>query len=140
MNQDSVGTLNSEVWQVALGLLDRTDDPLRIKGEVFDEDETVPKWIKEKNRPALAVFYDLSLFLQLLFNEYSPPLKDSSNYLKYREAMMGSPPDGYFYLFDSFARLYSLSNVSWLTKKNISVAGKNQPMENKKMGQVFPGE
>ena len=102
MNQDSVGTLNSEVWQFILGLLDRTDDPLRIKGEVFDEDETVPKWIKEKNRPALAVFYGLSLFLKFIFNEYSLPLKDYSNYSKYRESIIGSPPDGYCFLFDSF--------------------------------------
>jgi diguanylate cyclase (GGDEF)-like protein len=117
MNQDSVGTMNSVEWQFILCLLDRTDDPLRIKGEVFDEDEAVPKWINEKNRPALAVFYNLNLFLQFIFNEYSPPLKYSSNYSKYSDCLMGSPPYVYFNLFDSFASLYSLSKVSWLTRR-----------------------
>ncbi|MBN1364721.1 MAG: diguanylate cyclase [Syntrophaceae bacterium] len=117
MNQDSVGTLHSVVWQYILCLLGRTDDPLKIKGEILDETEIEPKWIKEKNRPALAVFYWLRVMLHFMFNEYALALKDSSNYLRYHDALAGSPLDYYFYTADAVSRLYVLNEVSWLKRK-----------------------
>ncbi|MDY6905125.1 MAG: diguanylate cyclase [Thermodesulfobacteriota bacterium] len=113
MNQDSVRTLNAEVWQTMHCLMGRADDPLRIKGEVFDEDEIVPRWIKEKNRPALAVYFLLKLFLQCVFHNHSLSMKNSASYLRYRDAIIGCPPDSHFPFLDSFARFYALDKVSW---------------------------
>ena len=116
MNQESVRTMNFLVWQSVLGLMGRTDDPLKIKGEMFDEDVTVPQWIEGNNRPTLAVFYIAKMFLYFLFNDSAQSITYSSFYSKYRDAIIGSLPDTYLPFLDSFARLSVLSGLSWPKK------------------------
>lgn len=116
MNQESVRSMNFIVWQAIQGLMGKSVDPLKLKGEVFDEDAAVPQWIEGKNRPTLAVYYIAKLFLQFIFDDFSQSITYVSHYSTYRDAIIGSLPDTYLPLVDSFARLHALAHVSWPKK------------------------
>ncbi len=61
---------HSITWQAVLTLLGRSEETVRLIGEVYDEEAMVPEHRKVKNETALSLFHLNKLILAFRFGDY----------------------------------------------------------------------
>ena len=60
--------------QAALDLMGLTEDPRRLSGEIYDEEEMLPLYLATNNLTALYQVYFSKMMLSYLFGDYRPLL------------------------------------------------------------------
>ncbi|WP_414587169.1 AAA family ATPase [Scytonema sp. PCC 10023] len=117
--------------QAILNLLGQADNPLRLIGEIYDEQKMMPVHLAAKDRSAMMHAYSHKLPLCYLFQEFQQAVENADQFEEYA-ANAGSSfilPTAYFY--DILARLAVYPNVSEAQREQIlrKVAAKQEKME-----------
>lgn len=119
MNQPTTLPRIGVYQQAVLNLQGKSDDPLRIKGEAYDEDVVVPIQLKDNIGIALHNYYFLKTFLGYLHGDQEMAEQNAAETAKYEEAAMTS----YFVpMFDYLRSLVYLSSPN--AKSNLSKVNK----------------
>ena len=58
-------------------MLGESEDPLRLKGEMFDEDTMLPRYEENKDATGVVQYYIIKQFLAYLAEEYEQGLEFS---------------------------------------------------------------
>ena len=114
--------------QIIDNLISVKENPCSVKGDYFDEDIEIPKFIHSNNHSFLSVFYVNKLFLHIIFSDLSNSIK----YLieleldKYQDINRGT----YYFVINNFyrsivyLRLYEKEGGSSYLKKQIKIKKK----------------
>ena len=116
LNQKYLLTPHRLIWQDALNLAGRCDDPCVISGDAIEETTGLPIWLKENNQLALASLYFSRLSMQAIFNDYEASLENTIKFHKYRSSIQGSAIIRLANALDTVARIQLHSKVSFLKK------------------------
>ncbi|MDZ7266965.1 MAG: AAA family ATPase [candidate division KSB1 bacterium] len=73
--------------QQILNFMGKSEDPLRLVGEVYNEEVSLPEHLKENDHYALYDYYYDRIFLDYLFENYGRALEDAQLAVKYLDAV-----------------------------------------------------
>ncbi|MGB8686982.1 MAG: ATP-binding protein, partial [Microcoleus sp.] len=92
-------------WQVVLNLLGKAEDPIRLMGDAYNEEQALPRAIKVNNRIELLFIYSNQLILCYLFGEVQQAVNNATLAKQYLEGLAGMPVVSAIYLYESLAYL-----------------------------------
>ncbi len=95
------------VQQAILNLIHKSEQPYRLVGEVYNEEEILPLKLAANDRIGLYLLYIHKLILCYLFGEYSQALQNSKQVEIYLDGVPGSLYGSIFYFYGSLV-LFSL--------------------------------
>ncbi|MFL5347170.1 MAG: AAA family ATPase [Hyalangium sp.] len=102
---------SSIIRQWAHNLLGHGRDPLMLKGECFDEDESLPE-VLAKNFTSAGVFYALKAMLAYLFGDYGKAVEWANRTESYEQALVGLPTSVLANLYQSLPLLAAWPEAS----------------------------
>ncbi|MFB8793578.1 MAG: AAA family ATPase [Microcoleus sp.] len=92
-------------WQVVLNLLGKAEDPIRLMGDAYNQEQALPRAIKVNNRIELLFIYSNQLILCYLFGEVQQAVNNATLAKQYLEGLAGMPVVSAIYLYESLAYL-----------------------------------
>lgn len=96
---------NENLRQVVLNLLESTDKPYRLIGEVYNEEKMLPLHLESNDQSGLHFFYTHKLILCYLFGEFAQAVANAESAARYLNAVTGLLYLPIFHFYDSLARL-----------------------------------
>ena len=112
LKQQAALTWTQMHHQVVLNLMGRSDNPLCLVGEAYNEGNRLRQNETEDNGTSIFFIHFYQLFLCYLFCEYSQAVENSIITAEYVHYVASSPPVPVYYFYSSLARLatYPRSN------------------------------
>ncbi|MEO0967616.1 MAG: hypothetical protein AAFX80_04550, partial [Cyanobacteria bacterium J06639_18] len=98
--------------QGIFNLMDRSENPCHLIGEIYHEQMMIPLHIKANDRYALAALYVNKLHLCYLFGEYQEAVENAINAQQYLDGATSTLLIPLFHFYDSLAHLAIYSSVS----------------------------
>lgn len=98
-------------WQGILNLLDRSENPCRIHGEVLHEEEGLQGYLEAKHYGALFHLYTWKLYLCYLFQQPQSMLEYVTEMEKYAFVAEGAPVAPAATFYGLLARLFCFSEI-----------------------------
>jgi PAS domain S-box-containing protein len=105
LKQESALQINELYRQVVLNLMGRTEDPCRLSGEAYDEENMLPPDLEIDDITLLYNLYFNKLLLCYLFQRYSQALENAALTEEYLGGVAATPLVPLLYFYDSLARL-----------------------------------
>ena len=105
LKQEHNENLNNIYRQVVVNLRVKTEDPGRLVGDHYDEEEWEPRLRETNNVNALAQLLLNKSILYFLFGKFSQALDYTGLTEPHLNGLLGEPAVPVFYLYDSLARL-----------------------------------
>jgi len=90
--------------QATLNLLGRSNDPTKLIGDAFNEEEKLPKLLEVNDKTALGHLYFNKMRLCYLFHQYHRAIENSKLAEKYLEGVTATHTVGQYYFYDSLSR------------------------------------
>jgi predicted ATPase/serine phosphatase RsbU (regulator of sigma subunit)/tRNA A-37 threonylcarbamoyl transferase component Bud32 len=118
----------AQIWtQFALNLMGRADNPIRLSGEIFDEDETLPTLREINNLSSLFCVNLVKSILSYLFKNHTEAVNYAKIAINYEPAMAGLLPAAQhpFYYSLSLLALYPIADRN-LQKDYLDTINLNQ--------------
>ncbi len=111
-NMKQIPSLDStlSLYQTILNLLERTETPTVLDGEVFRERE-VERFIRESSIAPLFIYYFSKLHLCLLFGDYEKGIEFGDQGHRYVMQLGGLNPIPHFYFYDTLLRIIQSGNA-----------------------------
>ena len=103
-------------YQLVANLSGETEDRLLLKGEVFDEKEIVPKWVKANELTSLGFYTVNKLFLSYFYKDFGSAVKFAKQGEKYLSALEGMIVIAEYYFYYSLALLAHYPRVKGKTR------------------------
>ncbi len=135
----SVKRLNQEIpqhwyemiWQAVLNLMGRSKNPLRLIGEVYDENKMLPIHMETNERVGICYLHFIKLFICYLFGEHEEAVQNAVIAERYLEGQVGTMTVPIFYCFDSLSRLALYESALKKQRKEIlkKVAGNQRKLK-----------
>ena len=91
--------------QVVLNLMGRSDNPICLAGEAYNEENRLQQNETENNGTSIFFVHFYQLFLCYLFYEYSQAVENSTIAAAYVSYVASSPPVPVYYFYSSLAKL-----------------------------------
>ncbi len=121
----SIGQLKQEtplnwaaiLWQVVINLLGRAKNPIRLIGDAYNEERSLPRAIAANDRTGLHRFYLNKLILCYLFGEEHQALKNAVLAEQYLDGVVAALVAAPFHFYDSLAHLGVFTSSSNLEKE-----------------------
>ncbi|MCP6763005.1 MAG: serine/threonine-protein kinase PknK, partial [Fischerella sp. CENA71] len=98
--------------QVVLNLLGEVENPCRLLGVVYNEEESLPFYLAVNGRTALHYLYLHKLILCYLFEEFTEAVENANFAEQNLEGATGMITVPIFHFYDSLPRLATYSSVS----------------------------
>ncbi|MFN6449320.1 MAG: PAS domain S-box protein, partial [Nostoc sp. DedSLP05] len=105
------------LWQTILNLLDRSENPSRLIGRVYDEEQALSHAIAAKDGTGIHYFYLNKLILCYLFGEYHQAAQTAVLARQYLEEVTAMIPVPLFHFYDSLVLLSLLVEASIAEKE-----------------------
>ncbi len=105
--------------QVVLNLTGKSDDPTRLKGDVYNEEEMLPVHYKTNDQSALAYFFCHKMFLNYLFGNVKEALANAERMKKFFSGTLSTLNVPRYYLFSSLISLKRYPKATMFGKKRI---------------------
>jgi len=105
LKQQAALTWTQMHHQVVLNLMGRSDNPICLVGEAYNEGNRLRQNETENNGTSIFFIYFYQLFLCYLFCEYSQAVENSIMTAEYVHYVASSPPVPVYYFYSSLARL-----------------------------------
>ncbi|UBF28833.1 AAA family ATPase [Kovacikia minuta CCNUW1] len=124
IRRETVSTWLAMLQQTILNLQGQSEDPIRLVGDLFDEEQALPQAIAVKDGTSLHYFYLNKLILCYLFGESEQAAKTATLAEPYLGAATAIISVAIFHFYDSLIILSGLTNVSntakesWLNRVN----------------------
>jgi PAS domain S-box-containing protein len=99
------------LWQSVLNLLGKSENPLLLIGEVYNNSEGMPILERVNNRPAVQYIYLHQTILCYLFNSNQLALENAAQAEVFLDSALGTINEPVFYFYDSLVRL-SVTNLA----------------------------
>lgn len=90
IKQDHSFAISKMIEQATRNLMEPLEKPYILKGEIFDEDITVPKWIETNNASALHCYYTMKSVLGFLFQSPENVYEFTFTAQKYEASNLGT--------------------------------------------------
>jgi PAS domain S-box-containing protein len=90
--------------QAVLNLLGRSNDPTKLIGDAFNEEEKLPRLLEVNDKTALGHLYFNKMRLCYLFHQYHRAIENSKLAEKYLEGVTATHTVGQYYFYDSLSR------------------------------------
>ncbi|MBP5971891.1 AAA family ATPase [Brasilonema sp. CT11] len=110
--------------QAVLNLLGKTQNPIRLFGDAYNEEQSLPLAIKANNRIELLFFYLNKLILCYLFGDTQQAVQNAVLAIQYLEGFATMLVTGLLHFYDSLAHLSAFVEASsseketWLNRVN----------------------
>ena len=111
--------MNERFRQATLNLLGQADDPCRLVGDAYDEDELLPLHIKANDRNAIFNVYFQKAILCYLFEKYSLAAENVAHAKHHVETTTGLVYAALFPFYESLIKLALFPSASKLQKVRI---------------------
>ncbi|MEG4403706.1 serine/threonine-protein kinase PknK, partial [Microcoleus sp. MON2_D5] len=111
INQQTALNYIETYWQATLNLLEKSENPSLLKGEVCDEDIKLLLHKQANDKTGVAYIYWNKLLLSYWFDNYSEAIENTAIAEKYIDALVGMPPFPIFHFYDSLVRLAVYSDT-----------------------------
>jgi predicted ATPase/signal transduction histidine kinase/tRNA A-37 threonylcarbamoyl transferase component Bud32 len=111
LRQKQLLYVNELYRQAVLNLLGKAEDPRRLIGESYDEEEMLPHHLKAHDRNALCQIYLNKFLLCYVFHDYPQAGKNAALAEAHLDSLVGTAAVPAFYLYDSLTRLALLPDV-----------------------------
>ncbi|RJP87298.1 MAG: response regulator [Desulfobacteraceae bacterium] len=108
---------NEMVRQVVLNLMGASDDPCRLAGDAYDEDQRLPEHQKANDTSAIHMLFLYKMQLCYLFGRYQEALECSRMVETCLEGMLATAYVPLFHFYDSLIRITLLSDGKHPEKK-----------------------
>ena len=112
LKQDISVNYNEIYRQAVLNLMGQAENPCRLIGDAYNEDQMLPIYQQEQDVASLYFLYGQKIFLSYLFQEYLQTLENVTIAEPYVEALSSMGVTPIIFLCDSLARLAVYSDVS----------------------------
>ena len=115
-------------WQAVLNLLGQSENPCRLVGDAYNEEEALPYAIAVNDRTQIYLLYLHKLILCYLFGEYELALENATLAEQYLDGVIAQFVIPILYFYDSLIRLSLFADVSnsqqeaWLDRVNSNQA------------------
>ncbi|MCP2728982.1 ATP-binding sensor histidine kinase [Limnofasciculus baicalensis] len=119
IGQKSPSNWSAIFGQVVLNLLDKTDDPIRLIGDVYNEEQSLPLAIQLNDRIQLLFIYSNQLILSYLFDDIQQAVTKATLAKQYLEGLTGMPVVSSIYLYESLAYLGIFAEASDAQKESL---------------------
>lgn len=111
--------MNERYHQVVLNLLGQADDPCRLVGEAYNEDELLPLHFQANDRNAIFNVYFHKAILCYLFQSYPLATENITKSKPYLGNVSGLLIVALFYFYESLISLATFTQVSQTEQKRI---------------------
>ncbi|BAY73374.1 serine/threonine protein kinase and signal transduction histidine kinase with GAF and PAS/PAC sensor (plasmid) [Trichormus variabilis NIES-23] len=114
------------LWQTVLNLLGKSENPSRLIGCAYNEEESLPSAIQANDRPEIHYLYLNKLILCYLFGEYHQAVQNAIKAEQYLDGVTALIAVPLFHFYDSLAHLSKLTHAgelqkeTWLNRVNIN--------------------
>ena len=125
INEQSLLLYQSILWQVTLNLVEESEFPWELKGQVFNPEKFLPLLKEVNERFALAVIHLNKAILAYLFHHYDIAFENIEITATYVEGISGTPFFAAFYLYQSLIYLAYYPNAS-SKKQLLNTVNENQ--------------
>ncbi|MEW5857812.1 MAG: ATP-binding protein, partial [Cyanobacteriota bacterium] len=128
--QEGVLHWHQMFWQLVLNLIDRTEEPSHLKGELYDETKMLPIHLEANDQGSLFNVFLIKITLHYLFQDIQQAFEDAIKIEEYLNSASGPfIPIRHFY--DSLIRLAVFPNVPEAEQQDIlkKVAANQEKME-----------
>ncbi len=105
LKQDTIEKSNRMIRQVILNLARYNDNPSHLKGESFNEDESIPHLVRSNDLNSLAYIYIQKTMLCFIFKDFRNAIKNADTARLYLESAVGTFGFAVFHLYDSLSLL-----------------------------------
>lgn len=119
LRQKQILYVNELYRQAVLNLQGKAEDPCRISGDSYDEEEMLSRHLQAHDRNALCQIYLNKLFLCYLFHDYSQASKNAALAEAHLAGLVATAAVPAFYLYDSLTRLALVSDVQDPTQASL---------------------
>jgi PAS domain S-box-containing protein len=115
-------------WQAVLNLLGQAENPSRLIGNAYNEEQALPYAIAVNDRSQLHLLHLHKLILCYLFGEYHQAVENAAMAEQYLDGVIAQVVIPIFYFYDSLAHLSLLTHASnleqeaWLNRVNSNQA------------------
>jgi len=115
-------------WQAVLNLLGQSENPCRLVGDAYNEEEALPLAIAVNDRTQIYLLYLHKLILCYLFGEYELALENATLAEQYLDGVIAQFVIPILYFYDSLIRLSLFADASksqqeeWLDRVNSNQA------------------
>ncbi|WP_341530170.1 serine/threonine-protein kinase PknK [Nostoc sp. UHCC 0302] len=118
--------------QVVLNLLGEVENPCRLVGVVYNEEESLPLYLAVNGKTALHFLYLHKLILCYLFEEFTEAVKNANFTEQYLEGATGMITVPLFYLYDSLSQIATYPFTSSLEREHLllKVTSNQEKMQN----------
>ncbi len=99
-------------WQAVQNLLGRSENPTQLMGQVYNEEQALPRAIAGNDRVQIHLFYLNKLILCYLFEDYAQAAENAILAEQYLDGVLGMVVIPIFYLYDSLVHLSLLTEGS----------------------------
>lgn len=103
--------------QCALNLMGRTEDPCELKGEAFDETESLPRLLKQKEAASMLAYYPCKIILAFLFERYPDALRYNNEFKKWLRLGIGLGLIAPHFFFEALVKLAAYADQSPVERK-----------------------
>ncbi|MGE0680438.1 MAG: AAA family ATPase [Candidatus Binatia bacterium] len=111
LRQKQLLYVNELYRQAVLNLLGKVENPRRLIGESYNEEEMLPHHLQAHDRNALCQIYLNKLLLCYLFHDYPQASKNAALAEAHLDGLVATAAVPAFYLYDSLTRLALLSGL-----------------------------
>ena len=111
IRQESVIQVHKVCHQAVLNLMGMNDNPMELRGSVYDEEIMLPLYQEASNRTIICKYYIQKLILCYLFGDELTALKTADLVEPYLSAVVGYVDVPLFHFYDSLARLSICSKI-----------------------------
>jgi predicted ATPase len=105
LKKDFILDLNRLYRQVVLNLLGRSEDPCRLIGKSYNEEQMLPHLLETNNRNAIGHIALNKLILCYLFQAYPQAVQHAIKTEEYLDSLTGTVAIPFFHMYDSLAKL-----------------------------------
>ena len=119
LKQKSWQLYNKRTWQTALNLMECSETPTLLTGDVFNEKKVLDHYIKENNRTGICSLYINKLILCYLFHEYNNAVENAARAERDLIALTSHAVIPVFNFYDSLAHLALFHKSSKQQQKKI---------------------
>ncbi len=120
LKQESALGLLTPYHQAVRNLMGEVDDPCKLKGDIFNEFDSLPVHMESGDDSAVCVTYLNKLFVCYVFGDYAMARQCADLTRRYLHGVRGSPAVPVFYLYDSLSQLSQYESATRKEQKHIA--------------------